>query len=348
LAVVDAELTAAEEQLEDLRAELAAAEQARRAADAAALEAEAGVARVTRQLRRTDAELATAIGKLEARVVAAFKYGQVSLTEVLAGVRDFGDLVSSSTMVSHVLNGDRVMVADVERLLQLVADQQDEARQTTGRRRARGRGSRRRCRGDRSGDDGPGRGAGDDRGTTEEREQLFIELRDDRASAEGHLAGLEAESARIEAQLAAIAREQAAEEARRQREAEDAAAAAAEAERQQAAAEAERQRAAEEAARRAADAEPQPERADDGSSGSVADDGDDREDSGGTPAPPSPGVPDGPESAPAPLPTTWVRPAVGRSPRRSDHGGGATTTASTSAVASARPWSPLAPGPSSG
>jgi murein DD-endopeptidase MepM/ murein hydrolase activator NlpD len=311
LAVVDAELTAAEEQLEDLRAELAAAEQARRAADAAALEAEAGVARVTRQLRRTDAELATAIGKLEARVVAAFKYGQVSLTEVLAGVRDFGDLVSSSTMVSHVLNGDRVMVADVERLLQLVADQQDEARGLQADAEREAAAAVAAAVAIEAATMAQAEALATIEARREEREQLFIELRDDRASAEGHLAGLEAESARIEAQLAAIAREQAAEEARRQREAEDAAAAAAEAERQQAAAEAERQRAAEEAARRAADAEPQPERADDGSSGSVTDDGDDREDSGGTPAPPSPGVPDGPESAPAPLPTTWVRPAVG-------------------------------------
>jgi murein DD-endopeptidase MepM/ murein hydrolase activator NlpD len=310
LAAVEAELTSAEEELEDLRAELATAEEVRRAAAAAAAEAEVGLARVTRQLRRTDAELATAIGKLEARVVAAFKYGQVSLTEVLAGVRDFGDLVSSRTMVSHVLDSDRVMVADVERLLQLVADQQAEARRLQADAEREAAAAVAAAVAIEAATMAQAEALATIEARREEREQLFVELRDDRASAEGHLAGLEAESARIEAQLAAIAREQAAEQARLQREAEDAAAAAAEAERQQAAAEAERQRAAEEAARRAADAEPQPE-ADDRSSESVADEGDDSEGTGGTPAPPPSGVPGGSESAPAPLPTTWIRPAVG-------------------------------------
>jgi murein DD-endopeptidase MepM/ murein hydrolase activator NlpD len=310
LAAVESELATAEQELEDLRAELAAAEETRRAADAAAVEAEAGLARVTRQLRRTDAELATAIGKLEARVVAAFKYGQVSLTEVLAGVRDFGDLVSSSTMVSHVLDGDRVMVADVERLLQQVADQQAQARRLQSEAEREAAAAVAAAVAIEAATVAQGEALATIEARREEREQLFVELRDDRASAEGHLAGLEAESARIEAQLAAIAREQAAEEARRQREAEDAAAAASETERQRAAAEAERQRAAEEAARRAADTEPPPQQdAGEGSPDPVADGGGDE--GSGTPTPPPSTVPDGSESAPAPLPTTWVRPAVG-------------------------------------
>jgi len=129
LAAVDAELTAAEEELDTLRAERVAAEEALAAAEAAAAEAQAALARVSAELERTDAELATALGKLEARVVAAYKYGQVSLAEVLAGVRDFSDLVSSSTMVGHVLDADRLIVAEVDRLLRSVTHHQAQARQ---------------------------------------------------------------------------------------------------------------------------------------------------------------------------------------------------------------------------
>ncbi|MFO7776902.1 MAG: peptidoglycan DD-metalloendopeptidase family protein [Nitriliruptoraceae bacterium] len=330
LAAVESELAAAEEELETLRAELRAAEQARVAAEAAAVSAEAGLVRVTRELERTDAELGAAIGKLEVRVIAAYKYGQVSLAEVLAGVRDFSDLVSSSTMVSHVLDSDRVMVAEVERLVHSVADQQAEAR-------------RLQLDADRQAAAAATAAAVIEAATSaqtavlstieeryEEREQLFVELRDDRASAEGHLAGLEAESARIEAQLAAIAREQAAEEARRQREA-DQAAAAAEAERQRAAAEAERQRAAEEAARRAAEegapsddgageSAQDPKQEDgggeDGGEDAGADGGADGGGGGGaTPSPSAPpeGDDGGSRSAPAPPPAAaaWVRPAAG-------------------------------------
>jgi murein DD-endopeptidase MepM/ murein hydrolase activator NlpD len=302
LAAVDAELSEAEDRLAALRDELEAAEAALAEAEAALARATAAMAEVAEELLATETELAAATAKLEARVIAAYKYGQVSLTEVFAGVRDFSDLISSSVMVSHVLDSDRIMVTEVERLLTLVGEQRAEAqalREEAEREAAAAEAAA-------ASIEDATRSQTEVLATIErqreEREQLFLELRDDRSAAEGHLAGLEAESARIESQLAAIAREQAAEEARRQQA--EAAAAAEEARRRQA--EEAARRAAEEAAADPADDAPEQDQ--------------ERTTDEGTPAPapsPSPAPPpasgggSGGSAAPAPSPTTWVRPAAG-------------------------------------
>ncbi len=232
LAAVEAELEEAEADLARSVAELEQAEDALVAAEDATEQARTGLQEVLVELAASEAELAVATDKLEARVIAAYKYGQISFTEAFTGVKDMADFISSSTMVAHVLDGDRVMVEEFTTLHLAVETQRAAAqalRDDAERERAAAVAA-----------------AAEIEAATEaraaalatieerraEREELFLALRDDREAAEQHLAGLEAESQRIADQLAAIARQQAeaeaAEEARRQAEAEAAAAAQAE------------------------------------------------------------------------------------------------------------------------
>jgi predicted transcriptional regulator len=55
--------------------------------------------------------------RFETRVVAAFKYGQMSLTDVFTSMRDINDIVVTSTYVSAVVQNDRSMVEEMADLL---------------------------------------------------------------------------------------------------------------------------------------------------------------------------------------------------------------------------------------
>jgi murein DD-endopeptidase MepM/ murein hydrolase activator NlpD len=286
LAQVEEELAAAEADLERAVAALEEAEAVLAVADAAAVTARTRLAEVRSELEDTEAALALAIAKLETRVVAAFKYGQVSFTEAFSGVRDLNDFITSTTMVAHVLDGDRVMVTEVQGLFAVAEAQRAEAqalRVAAEREREVAAAATERIE-----------AAARDRERSlervaaqrDEREALFLELRDDRAAAEGHLAGLEAESARIADQLAEIARQQAAaaaEQARREYEAAAAAAA--------------------EQARREREAQQSPELGDPGAGndGGSQGGGPDRGEGGAFPPP----------STVPPVATGWVRPVPG-------------------------------------
>jgi murein DD-endopeptidase MepM/ murein hydrolase activator NlpD len=312
LVQVEEELAAAEADLARAVAALEEAEAALAAADAAAAAARTRLAEVRVELEETEAALALAIGKLESRVVAAFKYGQVSFAEAFSGVRDFNDFMTSTTMVAHVLDGDRVMVTEVQGLFAAVEDQRAEAqalRATAEQEREAAAAAAARIE----------TAARDEERSLEriaeqrdEREQLFLELRDDRAAAEGHLAGLEAESARIADQLAEIARQQvaaaAAEQARLAQEAAAAAAAAA----------AEQARQEREAAQQPSEPtpaeptpdDPNPAAPEDGSGAGEGEASEGGADDGGAdeaePPPPPP-----PTTTPPPVATGWVRPVPG-------------------------------------
>lgn len=224
------ELDDARAELDAQRAELAAAEAASQAAEQALTDARArraaarrGLADAEVALAAAEAELDVKRGRLELRVRAAFKYGNVSLAEVFTGVRDYADLVSSTTFVAHVLDGDRLLVEEFTEQLEQVegiraaaqalrreADREAELAGVAARELA----------------DALARievAAAEQARVTRliaarEAEQVdaLEALRDDREAIEGHLAGLQAESSRIERQLAAIAREQAAEAARQE------------------------------------------------------------------------------------------------------------------------------------
>lgn len=233
LLVVEERLAEARERADELavRAETARAEH--EAATAAADEARAHATAVHDELAATEGYLAEKSDQLDARVRAAFKYGQVSYLQVFTGVADIAEFLNSGSYLAHVLEGDRQLVVTVADLLDAVEERRAEA--AAARRQA----------------DRTAEAAGETREEVEaahagqlaaaraveeqhaEREAIFAELRENRAALEGHLDGLEAESQRIEEELAEIARQQAEEAARR-------------------AAEEAARRAAEEAARRAA------------------------------------------------------------------------------------------------
>lgn len=55
--------------------------------------------------------------QFETRVVAAFKYGQMSLTDVFTSMRDINDVVVTSTFVNAVVQNDRSLVEEMAGLL---------------------------------------------------------------------------------------------------------------------------------------------------------------------------------------------------------------------------------------
>jgi murein DD-endopeptidase MepM/ murein hydrolase activator NlpD len=218
LAQIEAELEGAkgslatlEHDLDQVRAEVESAQQRAKQARDRLAEVEA----VTVEL---EAEYAEKRGRLDGRIRAAFKFGQVSFADTLTTANDMADFLNSNTYVAHVVAGDRELIASVEDLLVEVENQRVEARAL-------------RLDAERETEAAATAAAAVERALEEQEEltSLVAErrqehaaaleaLRQDRASLEGHLAGLEAESARIQSQLAAIARQQ--EEERRRREAE--------------------------------------------------------------------------------------------------------------------------------
>ena len=218
-------LIAVEAELETLVAELAELEQRHAAAEAAEADARDAALQARRQLEVVLAELAEteahfdlARQRLEARVRAAFKYGQVSFLEAFTGTSDIAEFLNSGTYVARVLEVDRELVDEVVALLAAVEVQRADAQQL-------------RVDAEREAAEAEAAAAEVATAVAEqqrvaeqleerraEREAVYEELRDDRAAIEDHLEGLEAESARIESQLAEIARQQAAEQARLEQE----------------------------------------------------------------------------------------------------------------------------------
>ncbi len=104
------ELARIDDELERARAELAASEDR-------LVDTEAELDQVTADVAAAGAELDARRGRFEDRVVAAFKYGQASLTEVFANLRDINDVIVTSTYVSAVVESDRTMVGEMAELL---------------------------------------------------------------------------------------------------------------------------------------------------------------------------------------------------------------------------------------
>ncbi|MCC5949939.1 MAG: peptidoglycan DD-metalloendopeptidase family protein [Nitriliruptoraceae bacterium] len=214
------ELELAEAVEADTRAQLEQAEARLASATANAEAARTRLVEVTAALESAEAELDARRAQLDARVRAAFKYGGASFLEAFVGTQDIADFLNSNTYVASVLDGDKQLIADVTELLAAVEAQRAEALQL-------------REEADREAAAAEQATAEIDAALAElemlaatirdrrvEQQQAMDALASDRSSLEDHLAGLEAESRRIESQLAAIARQQAQEEARQQAEAE--------------------------------------------------------------------------------------------------------------------------------
>jgi len=105
-----AELARVDDELDRARAELAAA-------IARAEETQVELARVSADVALAEASLEERRARFETRIVAAFKYGQMSLTDVFTASRDINDIVVTSTYVSAVVQNDRDMVGEMAALL---------------------------------------------------------------------------------------------------------------------------------------------------------------------------------------------------------------------------------------
>ena len=85
------------------------------------------VAQAERDVATAEEALDARRGRFESRVVAAFKYGQVALTDVFASSRDINDLVVTTTYVSAVVENDRSLVDEMEGLLDDVTERREAA-----------------------------------------------------------------------------------------------------------------------------------------------------------------------------------------------------------------------------
>jgi len=115
-----AELRRIDDELDRAQAELALAEQR--------------VAATRREVEQAERDVASAEQSLDARrrqfetrVVAAFKYGQMSLTDVFSSVRDVSDLVVTTTLVNAVVQNDRSLVDEMAGLLADLTERRAEA-----------------------------------------------------------------------------------------------------------------------------------------------------------------------------------------------------------------------------
>jgi murein DD-endopeptidase MepM/ murein hydrolase activator NlpD len=313
LAEAEAALASQEAALAEARGRLAEAQAVLEAAEAeqAAARERAGGARralesAIAELEATEAELAEKQQRLEARIRAAYKYGQVSFAEAFAGVRDIADFLNSSTYVGKVMENDRDLVQGVLELLEQVEAQRVAAQQlrVEAEREAaiadQAAATAERAAADaRAAADEVEAGVVAQQRQTEEvasrRADLEAALEDiveDRQSIESHLAGLEADTARLEGELLELSRRRA--EEARQREAEEA--------RQREIAE--REAAERAAAERAAREAEETRNRDDGGAGN----GGSEQGGGGSPPPPS--EPDGGQASPAPPSGSWAWPAA--------------------------------------
>ncbi len=208
LADIDAALDQAEADLVALQAALDEAVARRDAARDDADDARSRLQDVQHDLRVVEGEHDDKRGQLNARIRSAYMYGQVSFADALTGHKELTDFLNTTTYVSHVLDGDRVLVEQVEDLVAQVERQRAEAQAL-------------RIEAERQADDAAATTAAAERAADEqaqatdevrrqreERAEALEQLRTDRAAMEGHLAGLDEESSRIESQLAEIARQQ--------------------------------------------------------------------------------------------------------------------------------------------
>ena len=104
------ELRRVDSELERAQAELALSEQR-------AVSTRAEVEQADRDVLIAKGALEERRTQFETRVVAAFKYGQMSLTNVFSSVRDINDVLVTSTFVNAVVQNDRSMVDEMTVLL---------------------------------------------------------------------------------------------------------------------------------------------------------------------------------------------------------------------------------------
>jgi murein DD-endopeptidase MepM/ murein hydrolase activator NlpD len=234
LAEQEAALAEARAALGSARAEQAQAEEERTAAEARADAARAVLQDVLDELAETEAELAAKQARLDARIRAAYKYGQVSFAEAFAGVRDITDFLNSSTYVGKVMENDRDLVEAVVTLLAEVEDQRAEAqakrveadREATIAAQAAEAAERAAADAERAATQVERATAEQQRKTAEVAERreahqrALEELQQDAVEIADHISALDAESAAIQAEIDRIAEERAAarreEERRRQ------------------------------------------------------------------------------------------------------------------------------------
>jgi murein DD-endopeptidase MepM/ murein hydrolase activator NlpD len=114
------ELRRVDGELERAQAELALAGERSRATRAEVEQAE-------RDVRTAQVALEERRAQFETRVVAAFKYGQMSLTDVFTSVRDINDVLVTSTFVNAVVQNDRSMVDEMTSLLADLSERRAEA-----------------------------------------------------------------------------------------------------------------------------------------------------------------------------------------------------------------------------
>jgi murein DD-endopeptidase MepM/ murein hydrolase activator NlpD len=115
--VADREHRAAQEELARIDDELERAQAELAEAEARLAATEDELAQVTADVVATEEAFESRRQRFEGRVVAAFKYGQASLTEVFANLRDINDVIVTSTYVSAVVQNDRTMVGEMADLL---------------------------------------------------------------------------------------------------------------------------------------------------------------------------------------------------------------------------------------
>ena len=115
--IADREHRAAQAELERIDDELERAQAELAEAEARLASTEEELAAVTADVATAEDSLLAQRGRFEERVVAAFKYGQASLVEVFADLRDINDVLVTSTYVSAVVESDRTLVDDMTALL---------------------------------------------------------------------------------------------------------------------------------------------------------------------------------------------------------------------------------------
>jgi len=218
LAQVEARLNAVERRRKELAGLTRRAEELYATRLAEEAEATEETNRATDEADATELLLEEKHAQLEDRVRAAFKYGHVGLIDVFSGVNDISDLISTSTFLAHVIEADRDLVTTVNTLFIAVVEQRDVAlvaAQSAAQAAVEAAETKQEVEAAFSEQRAI---TAEIAGQVAERDLVFSRLREDRQAIEGHLSQLEAESRRIQAELAEIARRQ--EEERRRAEAE--------------------------------------------------------------------------------------------------------------------------------
>lgn len=122
LAEADRKLNALVADLQRREEELRAAEAEYAAAVARTEEATAELREVTARLEATQEDLAVREVRFENRVVAAYKYGNVSYAEALIGAEDVADFVNTMYYVRSVMDTEQGMIGEVAATARAVAD----------------------------------------------------------------------------------------------------------------------------------------------------------------------------------------------------------------------------------